>query len=91
MKKVKTFLLAILTMSILVVPSLTGTISASAYYEEEEEITLTEVLAGAAIASGVIEKLFCPKTPQNRCKGGKCRTGACISFRSPCGELGSPC
>lgn len=92
MKKAKTFLLAILTAVILVVPSLSGYMSASAsVFDEEEDITLTEVLAGAAIASGVIEKLFCPKTPQNRCKGGKCKVGACISLRSPCETLGSAC
>lgn len=92
MKKAKTFLLAILTAVILVVPSLSGNMSASAsVYEEEEDITFAEVLAGAAIASGVIEKLFCPKTPQNRCKGGKCKAGACISFRSACETLGSGC
>lgn len=97
MKRAKTFLLALLTATVLVVPSLSGTMSTSAYYvaaEEEEEsdgITLAEALAGAAIASGVIEKLFCPKTPQNRCKGGKCKTGACISFRSACGDIGSTC
>ncbi len=41
----------------------------------------------------VVGDLFCPETPQNRCKGGYCQTGACISFRKACppDKLGQPC
>ena len=39
----------------------------------------------------VIEELFCPETPQNRCKHGKCGQGACISFRPACGTLEDAC
>jgi hypothetical protein len=37
--------------------------------------------------------LFCPETPQNRCKHGVCQTGACISFRKACppDQLNKPC
>ena len=42
------------------------------------------------IAEAVAD-LFCPETAQNRCKKGTCQSGACISFRSACGEGGSKC
>ena len=29
-------------------------------------------------------KLFCPETPQKRCKQNVCQTGSCISFRKAC-------
>ncbi len=93
MKKTKTFLVAVLTAVVLIIPSLSGINQASAYYEEdsydyEDNDVLTAVAVGTA-AAGIIEKLFCPKTPQNRCKGGVCKPGACISFRSACEGTGS--
>jgi hypothetical protein len=91
MKKVKKILWATMAAFLLVIPSLSGNMSASANYYDEEEISIAEgvLLVGAAV--GLIEKLFCPKTPQNVCKGGICKTGACISLRTPCGELGTKC
>lgn len=46
----------------------------------------------ATVLEAVVD-LFCPETPQNRCKNGYCQTGACISFRKACppDKLGQPC
>ncbi len=48
-------------------------------------------IGAIAKAIEVIIDAVCPETPQNRCKNGTCQSGSCFSFRSACGELGSPC
>lgn len=58
---------------------------------EEADIDPGTVAALASAAVAATVGLFCPKTPRNRCKGGTCQSGACISFRSACGDLGSSC
>lgn len=65
-----------------------------AFSAEEEDADIDPgtiaALAGAAVSMTV--GLFCPKTPQNRCKNGSCQSGACISFRASClGAINSSC
>jgi len=78
----------------MIMPALTGT---NATYAKSN-VTLAyadfDWLAAAGAVQGLfeaIEGLFCPDTPQNRCKGGVCQSGACISFRTACGTNGSSC
>jgi len=90
MRQTKTILVAFLFATLLVGPALSGSNYAAAYVaedefsEEAEDATILEDVAIGTLALGIIEKLFCPKTPQNRCKSHICKPGACISFRAAC-------
>lgn len=93
----KIILVALMLSSMIIAPALSGISSTYAFVaaeddgSEEDASDLTDAAAIAAASAGLIKALFCPNTPQNRCKHGVCSTGACISFRSSCGTLGSGC
>lgn len=77
----------------MLMPAITGTNSTYA----KSNVTLAyadDWLAAAGVVKGLYEALvdlFCPDTPQNRCKNGTCQSGACISFRAACGGIESNC
>lgn len=95
MKHSKTFIVALLCTILMIAPALSGKNYVSAYVvSEEEEVeetdpTILEQVAIGTLVLGVVEKLFCPKTPQNRCKNHVCKPGACISFREACSGDGA--
>ncbi|MBX9892693.1 MAG: hypothetical protein K2Y12_10270 [Chitinophagaceae bacterium] len=43
-----------------------------------------EDVLGIGTTLEAIHDLFCPETPQKRCKPTGCLDGACISFRKAC-------
>ncbi len=69
-KKGAIFSVIILMM---IIPALSGTSNAKA-----DDIT------GVGTILEAVVDLFCPEHPQNRCKHGECKDGACISFRKAC-------
>jgi hypothetical protein len=90
MKKMKKLVIVAMMSLMLVVPALTGS---NATHAEDgvnpgQVISVIEIVKDLAEA---IEDLFCPENPQNRCKNGVCQSGACISFRPSCNNLGSGC
>ena len=95
MIKMKKYFLVVMVSFMMLMPAITGT---NATYAKSN-VTLAyaggiDWLAAAGVVKGLyeaLEDLFCPDTPQNRCKNGTCQSGACISFRAACGEIGSNC
>jgi hypothetical protein len=72
--KLKKMITMCLIMGMISIPSLVGTQNVKA------QISPGDI-------SGILEslvKLFCPETPQKRCKQNTCQPGACISFRKAC-------
>ena len=72
--KARKTVIACLIMGMISIPSLMGTHNLKAQLSPGD-------------ISGILEsivKLFCPDTPQKRCKQNTCQTGACISFRKAC-------
>jgi hypothetical protein len=43
-----------------------------------------DVISDIAKIADSITHLICPEVVQDRCKGGECMDGACISFRKAC-------
>ena len=72
--KFKIFFSAFLIMGIITIPSLMGTQNLKAQISASDISTIMESFV----------KLFCPETPQKRCKQNSCSPGACISFRKAC-------
>jgi hypothetical protein len=70
----KKLLISCLIMGMISVPSLMGTQNLKAQISGSDVSDILESIV----------KLFCPETPQNRCKQNVCQTGSCISFRKAC-------
>jgi hypothetical protein len=95
MKKMRNVFLVVMVSFMMLMPAFSGT---NATYAKSN-VTLAyaggfDWLAATGLVKGIyeaLEGLFCPDTPQNRCKGGVCQSGSCISFRAACGSNGSDC
>ena len=95
MKKVRLLLFAFLCVTFTVAPALTGINRASAMelYDDDsiddDDSVVTDAAAAVGAITGIVKALFCPSSPQNRCKHGVCSSGACVSFRAACSGSGS--
>jgi hypothetical protein len=59
--------------SMIIMPSMSGI----------NKVQAADVTGVGDILTAIVD-LFCPETPQRRCKNGTCQDGACVSFRKAC-------